>query len=109
VSLSGSHEATLLIIATLTAWRNSSLKLESEPLAITVRTSARVPIYPADVVLSADGFLPSVPTVKTAGTGLHGPKSTWIRDCADVARTHKDTRRVDAVKHSWGRGFRGGS
>jgi hypothetical protein len=33
---------------------------------ITVWTSARVRIYPADVVLPADGFLPSADTVKTA-------------------------------------------
>jgi hypothetical protein len=35
---------------------------------ITVRTSARVRVYPADAVLSADGFLPSADAVKTAST-----------------------------------------
>jgi hypothetical protein len=39
-------------------------------MKITVRTSARVRIYPADAVLSADGFLPSVDAVKTASTRI---------------------------------------
>jgi hypothetical protein len=38
---------------------------------ITVRTSARVRVYPTDAVLPADGFLPSVDVVKTA--------SAWTR------------------------------
>jgi hypothetical protein len=33
---------------------------------ITVQTSARIRVYPANVVLPADGFLPSADAVKTA-------------------------------------------
>jgi hypothetical protein len=46
-------------------------------MKITIRTSARVLVYPADAVLTADRFLPSADAVKTAS-----------------ARTHVDTRRA---------------
>jgi hypothetical protein len=40
---------------------------------ITVQTSARVRVYPADAVLPADGFLPSANAVKTG--------SVWTLEC----------------------------
>jgi hypothetical protein len=50
-------------------------------MKITVRTSARVRVYPADAILPADGFLPSADA------------RTCKRVRADVARTRVDTRR----------------
>jgi hypothetical protein len=64
--------------------------LNGRPMVkFTVRTSARVRVYPADE------FLPSAPTLNTtsvrmrqqihAGAGPRGSKSAWIRRCADVS------------------------
>jgi hypothetical protein len=46
---------------------------------ITVQTSARVRVYPADAVLPADGFLPSADAVETASARTRKIKKIKIK------------------------------
>jgi hypothetical protein len=72
----------------------------------TVRTSARVCVYPADAILPADGFLPS------ADAGPRGPTPTGTgreRADGDVRRESARTRvHADTWPHPYGHEFRGG-
>lgn len=69
-----------------------------------VRTSAYVRVYPADVVLSTDRFLPSAPAVTNASVQVcvdsrlrgHGSAQTCVRI---FMRTCMDTHRVDNGQH----------
>jgi hypothetical protein len=60
----------------------------------TIRTSARVRVYPADAFLRVDGFLPSAPTVKNAfvRTRQCGCGSPW----AQVGTDPRPRVRADA-------------
>jgi hypothetical protein len=58
-------------------WRKITIQTSAD----IVRTSARVCIYPADAILSADRFLPSADAVKTASTRTLG----WVRTDASTS------------------------
>jgi hypothetical protein len=61
-------------------------------MKITVRTSGRVRIYPADAILPTDGFLPSADAVKIASAWTQlASARTPPNIRADVSSIHTDT------------------
>jgi hypothetical protein len=73
---------------------------------ITVRTSARVRVYPADAVLPTDGFLPSADAVKIASARTHSRPHGHERVRVDAPMSARTLGciRADAAQRPRGHG-----